>query len=254
MEDLSSFENRYRSLKYVELWAADQGLEARRIEWRKRLVASLPFDSSDTLRILEIGTGTGRLSLEILKSFPNASVTSQDFSEVMLSHAREQLAGFGGRVTFVQSDLRITGWASNIEGTFDAVVTSFVTHTVASSIKAIYADLFGLVKPGGCFLSCEGFSPPGPSLEKLYNKQGLQNYRDRVKMETGTDKTLQEAEKQLCDRHRGYRAYFNDHNRKSTVGVSTLMDNLLWLKEAGFDEVDCICKRNRVALIGSFRH
>jgi len=26
------------------------------------------------------------------------------------------------------------------------------------------------------------------------------------------------------------------------------------LKETGFDEVDCIFKRNRVALIGSFRH
>ena len=54
-ENLDSYENRYHSPKYVELWAADQGLEARRIEWRKRLVASLPFDSSDTLRILDIG-------------------------------------------------------------------------------------------------------------------------------------------------------------------------------------------------------
>ena len=181
-EDLGSFENRYRSPKYVELWMADKGLETRRIQWRKRLVASLPFDSSDSLRILDMGAGTGGLSLEILESFPNASVTSQDFSQVMLSHAREQLAGFEGRVTFVQSDLRTTGWTRNIEGTFDAIVASFVTHTVASSVKAIYAELFGLVKPGGCFLSCEGFSSPGPSLEKLYNKLRLQDYREQVKV------------------------------------------------------------------------
>ena len=253
-EDLGSFENRYRSPKYVELWMTDQGLEARRIQWRKRLVASLPFDSSDTLRILDVGAGTGGLSLQILKSFPNASVTSQDFSEVMLSHAREQLAGFEGRVTFVQNDLRTTGWSSNIEGTFDAIVSSFVTHTVASNIKAIYAELFGLVKPGGCFLSCEGFSSAGPSLEKLYNKLRLQDYRERIKMETGTEKSLQEAEHQLRDRSRGYRDFFKDRHRESPVGVSTVMNNLLWLKEAKFDEVDCLFKRNRVALIGGFRH
>lgn len=108
-EDLDSFENRYRSPKYVEFWMADQGLEGRRIQWRKRLVASLPFGSSDTIRILDIGAGTGGLSLEMLYSFPNALVTSQDFSEAMLSHARKQLAGFEERVTFVQSDLQ-TSW------------------------------------------------------------------------------------------------------------------------------------------------
>ena len=253
-EDLGSFENRYRSPKFVEFWMADQGLEARRTEWRKRLVAFLPFDSSDTLRILDIGAGTRGLSLQILNAFPNASVTSQDFSEAMLSHARERLAGFEGRVTFIQSDLRTPGWARNIEGTFDSVVASFVTHTVPHSVKAIYEELFGLVKPGGCFLTCDRFSPPGPSLEKLYHKLRLQHYRERLKMETGTEKSLQDAEEQLRDRRRGYHVFFKGHDRESSVGVSTMMDNLLWLKEAGFDEVDCLFKRDNVAIIGAFRH
>jgi hypothetical protein len=51
-------------------------------------------------------------------------------------------------------------------------------------------------------------------------------------METGTEKSLQEAELQLRDRGRGYRDFFKNRDRESPVGVSTVMNNLLWQEDA----------------------
>jgi ubiquinone/menaquinone biosynthesis C-methylase UbiE len=64
-----------------------------------------------------------------------------DFSEAMLSHARQNLANFKEKVTFVQSNLQNPGWAQTLEGTYDAVVSSFLTHTIPDSIQTLYKEL-----------------------------------------------------------------------------------------------------------------
>jgi len=38
------------------------------------------------------------------------------------------------------------------------------------------------------------------------------------------------------------------------VTVKIMLKQIEWLKEAGFDEVDCLSKHNRSAIIGGFRH
>ena len=71
-----------------------------------QIISFLPFEPSDSFRLLDLGTGTGALSLEILNRYPNVSLTCLDFSEAMLRHAKERLGKFGEKVAFVQSNLR----------------------------------------------------------------------------------------------------------------------------------------------------
>jgi hypothetical protein len=54
-KDSSSFENRYLSPKLVEFWMADKGMEAGRSLWRQRLLFCLPFELSDSIRVLDLG-------------------------------------------------------------------------------------------------------------------------------------------------------------------------------------------------------
>lgn len=203
---------------------------------------------------MRFGTGTGALSLEILNCYPNVSLTCLDFSEAMLSHARERLEKFKGKVTFVQSNLQNSGWSKAVDGTFNAVVSSFVTHTIPDKIKTLYQELFGLVNSDGCFLACDVFPPPGPVLERIYHKSRLVDRQYGIKMKTGADKTLTEVEQQLNERRESYKAFFKGTNRILSIGSPTVMNHLEWLKEAGFDEVDCLEKHARSAIIGGFRH
>jgi tRNA (cmo5U34)-methyltransferase len=252
--DSGSFKNRYLSSKYVDFWMADKGMEAGRNVWRQRLLTFLPFEPTDSLRLLDLGAGTGALSLEILNRYPNVSLTCLDFSEAMLSHARERLEKYGEKVTFVQTSLQNSGWSKAVEGTFEAVVSSFVTHTIPDKIKAVYRELFRLVKSEGCFLSCDLFPPPGPVLERIYHKSRLVDRQYGIKMKTGVEKTIPEVEQLLRERRAGYKAFFSADDRILAAGSPTVMNHLEWLKEAGFDEVDCLEKHTRNAIIGGFKH
>jgi len=252
--DSDSFKNRYLSPKYVDFWIADKGMESGRRLWRSRLLSFLPFESNQEFRVLDLGTGTGALSLEILIRYPNVSLTCLDFSEAMLSHARERLEKFGDKVIFVQSNLQNSGWSKAVVGTFDAVVSSFVTHTIPDTVEMLYEELFGLVNSDGCFLSCDVFPPPGPALERIYHKSRLIERQQFIKLKTGVEKTTQEVEQQLHERREGYRAFVKGNGRILSLGSPTVMNHLEWLKKAGFDEVDCLEKHTRNAIIGGFRH
>ena len=180
--DLGSFKNRYLSPKFVDFWMADKGMEAGRTLWRQRLLSCLPFELTDSIRVLDLGAGTGALSLDVLNRYQNVTLTCLDFSEAMLSHSRQNFACFNEKVTFVQSNLQNPGWTQTLEETYDAVISSFLTHTIPDNIQTLYRELFGIVNSQGCFLSCDIFSPSGPALEWIYHKAKLRDYQYLIKM------------------------------------------------------------------------
>ena len=253
--DSEEFEvSRWHSPEYVESWMADRTMGTQRRLMQKKLVSLLPFKPEDTIRVLDVGTGAGALSMEVLGAYPKAQLVCHDFSETMLAHARQQLARFSERVTFVKSDLRDPAWPQVIEGAFDAVVSSFVMHTVPNRVRDIYREVSGLIKPGGCFLACDMFAPPGTMLEKAYRTARLIVYRDTIKAETGVEKNLQEVEQELRERWRQRHAALPGRVRNRPVRTATLINHLEWLGQAGFDEVDCLWKDMRRAIIGGFKH
>src|SRR5215467_7551100 len=55
--------------------------------------------------ILDAGCGSGRVTAELLKAFPKATVTAVDASANMVEQARKTLAEFGDRAKVEQVDL-----------------------------------------------------------------------------------------------------------------------------------------------------
>ena len=252
--DSESFEvQRWHSPEFVESWMTDETREAWRRTLRKKLVSMLAFEPEATIRVLDVGAGTGGLSLEILGNYPKAHMVCQDFSEAMLAHARQKLKSFSAQVTFVQSDLQDPAWLRLIEGTFDAVVSSLVMHTVPNRTREIYRELLDKVNPGGCLLTGDVFAPPGPILEKAYLKARILAYQATIKAETGVVKSLAEIEQDMKERRRIRESSFPHRVRNRPVGFFTIMNHLEWLRQAGFDEVDCLWKDMHPAIIGGFR-
>jgi len=72
-------------------------------EMVQKICASLPKEKS--LRIWDIGTGSGCIAIALAKHFVNAEVIGFDVSEAALQIAKENSESNGVKVTFVQDDV-----------------------------------------------------------------------------------------------------------------------------------------------------
>ena len=72
-------------------------------EMVQKICASMPKEK--TMRIWDIGTGSGCIAIALAKQFPNAEVVAFDVSEEALQISKENAESNGAKVTFVQDDV-----------------------------------------------------------------------------------------------------------------------------------------------------
>lgn len=152
----------WSSQDYVQEWAERQDASKPHRDAAFAVIAAIiPFDKQAPVKILDIGSGYGALTRYLLDHFPNAEAVCHDGSAEMLALGRDRLAGFKGRVKFVQSDLSKPGWSKKLSGPFDAMVSSIAIHNVREheTIRSIYAESFTLTGAGGCFLNLDRMRP-----------------------------------------------------------------------------------------------
>jgi len=230
----------WHSQQYVEAWIASA--TARDPERRtilRRVASLIPREPDAAIRVLDIGAGYGALSAQVLERFPQAQLVCQDFSEPMFTQARERLSWASERVSFVPCDLSDPTWNQALTGSFDAVVSGIAIHNVRypERIRGIYAEIFDVVAPGGCFLNYDLIFVSAPTAAQAYDQTA-----------------------QLADWIRGESS---DATRSAAVATAaqtshqhaaiTLEEQLRWLREGGFRDVECFWKEGRSAIIGGFR-
>jgi ubiquinone/menaquinone biosynthesis C-methylase UbiE len=119
---------RRRYDRIAPLYDLMEGLveRTRYSKWRELL-----WSRVEGSEILEVGVGTG-------KNFPyyslNAEITAIDFSEKMLSRAREKAKKQNLKVNLQQMDVQNMSFEDN---TFDTVVAAFVFCSVPDPIKGL---------------------------------------------------------------------------------------------------------------------
>jgi len=173
----------------------------------------LEFVPANTRRILDLGTGDGRL-LALVKTAWSTSVeaVAVDFSPAMLEAAGTRFAG-DSSVTIVSHNLDhpLPGL-----GKFDAVVSSFaIHHLVHERKRGLYGEIHDLLNPGGVLCNLEHVASPTPRLheEFLYS--------------IGCTFETEDPSNKLLD----------------------LDTQLRWLREIGFADVDCHWKWRELALM-----
>ena len=170
--------NLWRSAEHVLDYLAKADTLPHRTEGEAELLACLPPPVS---RVLDFGSGDGRLMALVKLARPNASAIALDFSPTMIEQLEARFAR-DPSVQVVVHDLDNPLPASL--GTFDAIVSSFAIHHVTHERKrSLYAEVFDLLNPRWRFLQfrtrqftdacvasrvpCRNFLPPrgGRSLE-----------------------------------------------------------------------------------------
>jgi tRNA (cmo5U34)-methyltransferase len=181
----------------------------RRLEGESVLLDHVPRDAR---RVLDLGTGDGRLLALLLTDRPDMAGVGVDFSEAMLAAARERFAG-DERIELVEHDL---DEPLPELGRFDAVVSSFAIHHLEDERKrSLYGEALGLLEPGGVFANFEHVASATPRLHEAF----FAAIGEPLENEDPSDRTL-DVETQLG-----------------------------WLRELGFDDVDCYWKWLEMALL-----
>jgi SAM-dependent methyltransferase len=190
-------------------------------------------------RFLDVGAGAGAMS-ELLLGAGGSGDESEgvlvDFSEPMLSRAAANLADYAGRWQAVTGDLNDPAWRDALPGgRYDAVVSGLAIHHLPPERKpALFAEIFALLEPGGMFVNMDYVAIDGP-LRGLFDEEMLAN---AVRAERESGGTRHEHEVDLDD----------DDDRPDTVE-----DQLRWLRDAGFGEVEVHFKWAEAAIYGGMR-
>ncbi len=126
------------------------GLDGR---WRRLAAAAVKPEGA---AVLDLGTGTGDLALELARQGATR-VVGADFTPEMLAVAARK-AGAGG-IEWVQADaLRLPF----LDASFDAVTNGFVLRNLAD-LQAAFAEMARVLKPGGRLACLDMTQPPaGP--------------------------------------------------------------------------------------------
>jgi tRNA (cmo5U34)-methyltransferase len=184
-----------------------------RTEGESSLIEFIPVTAG---RILDLGTGDGRLLALVKREHPNTEAVALDFSSTMVDAAKWRFA----------SDPSVVVVPHNLDdplpdlGRFDAVISSFAIHHVVHERKrTLYSEIHGILNASGVFCNLEHVASPTPRLRA--------EFLHRI----GSTPETEDPSNKLLD-------------------VET---QLHWLREIGFVDVDCHWKWRELALLAGSR-
>src|SRR5215207_7609746 len=193
--------------------------------------------------ILELSCGEGLLAAALLERFPNCTVYGFDGSPAMLDHARRQLAHYGGRFRTQLFDLADSSWRTQ-PWPVHAVVSSLTIHHLDGAQKQqLFQDLAQLLEPGGVLLIADVIAPASRAGTALAAKAWDAAVRKRALEIDGNLDALAYFEREKWNMYR----YPDDADLDKP---SCLLDQLKWLEQAGFADVDVFWMQAGHALFG----
>jgi ubiquinone/menaquinone biosynthesis C-methylase UbiE len=185
------------------------------------IARQLDYLPGNPRRVLELGCGTGNLSLQLAKTFPRADLTLVDGSAEMISLVRSRIgesrSDSSSRVAYVEArfealDLRV--------GSFDLVVSSISLHHVKDK-AALYRRIRAFVTAGGRFCFADQIRGEPESNHRVNWDHWLDFCRQ-------PGNCTQDEIQSLLDH-----AAAHDH-------YAPLSEHIALLSAAGFTEIDCV--------------
>jgi tRNA (cmo5U34)-methyltransferase len=220
---VSTREHEWKSKDYAQAWVSKD--QQRVLEREAQFDAALKWLSvflDGPVQVVDLGSGPGTLAGKLLGAFPEMQVLCLDGSAEMLTQARQRLAAFAERASFVQADFGAENWSSGMPRDLGAVVSARAVHNLRKlkPIERVYRDVYALIRPGGLFMNIERVNFSTPKLRRHYRQLQIKTRGKAAKMDGPAPNLLQQFR---------------------------------LLKRAGFQDIDCFWREGNTAIVAGFK-
>ena len=179
----------------------------------------IPFNATAQIDVLDLGAGTGLFSKHVLDKYPQANFVLYDLADKMMDVARERFCKQHLQFKYIIGDYR----ALQVTREFDLVISSLSIHHLTDNEKSLlFGSVYKVLRKGGVFINIDQVRGETAYLRDLYRDHWLA----QVKRMGASEEHIRES----IDR------------RKTYDQDALLADQIQWLKEAGFVNVDCVYK------------
>ena len=193
---------------------------------------------------LDLGSGDGFFAEMILDVYPEAFAILVDNSAEMREAAAHRLKKHQGRYLMVDLDLGIAGGLKKIATgrLVNAVVSSFAIHHLTRQAKKnLYWEIAEILPKGHAFVNVEHVSSRSSRFEDLWEE------KIAVNIARSTGIALESDEFKLLLRD------FKQREDKQENILEPVDDQLRWLEESGFSEVECTFRCLELATIVAYK-
>jgi tRNA (cmo5U34)-methyltransferase len=191
------------------------------------MVAAIPHQRTDLINVIDLGCGTGTISRQIKQIFLQARITCLDLAENMIEMSKLKLNNYSD-VQYRVGDFRVY----EFDDTYDVVVSSLALHHLVTDEDKInfYRKIYEPLRPNGVFFNADVVLGSSEHFQDLYMDKWISFMKRHVSDEEIKNKWLPK---------------YIEEDRPSK-----LMDQLIWLKDLGFSEIDIIWKYYNFAVYG----
>src|SRR6266545_6356430 len=152
------------------------------------------------------------------------------------------MAHFGDRFAYHVGDTAQGGLPADLPGPFDAAVASAsIVHLPTELKQRMFAEVFRVLKPGGCFFNVDRASPLNDEMQAWYRA-----WAEREGQRSGHQPEAANQHGRMLHHQLETEAALHHH-------FETEADMLAFLRAAGFAQVDCFYKRLLQTVIGGFK-
>ena len=190
----------------------------------------------------DLGCGSGVVARAVLGHYPKARGTLVDFSEPMLTAARQQLGEYEKQLTIVSGDLASPEFWEPAGTGFDAIVSGYAIHHLPDERKReLYREIYEHLSPGAMFINIEHVASPTP--------WGAHNFDELL-----IDSVYEFHTRQGTGKSRDQVAADHVHRPDKAANLlAPLETQCAWLREIGYEDVDCFFKVFELAVFGGRR-
>ena len=198
-------------------------------EMLEALALSIPYEKTESIKVMDLGCGTGTVSKMIREQYPNAIFSCVDLAENMIEMAKIKLGN--DRVTYKLKDF----YHLMFDQDYDVIISSLALHHLLTDNdkKDFYFKIYNNLAHNGVFFNADIVLGANDKLESRY----LHKWKEFMYKNVSVD----EVDNKVIPRH-------NDEDHPSR-----LTDQLNWLLEIGFVDVDVIWKYYNFAVYGGFK-